>query len=424
MEANVMRLRLPLVVLSALSLLAGCRSETTPPPSPASSAASAVSVPATALPSASAAAGPRSISPEQHRAFSSLLRRGRSLAGEKRWGEAVPVFEKALTIVPHDPRALLDLGWAAFQAGDRAKARKATAEAEKHVTEGELRAQVLYNLGRIEEAGGQRDAAARHYAESVKLRPNETVSARLADLARDAKPRAPRPALPCSKPLPLDALCSCLSAEVAPAEAGEDEVHVTACEMTDLAPSLSQRARILRVATSANEETFFLAASNLLGWSVVADVSHSFNPGAFGISESFSVERAEIREVAGSRVLWLETKLSHHDSDMGIDEEEEQEIRRATFCLLPDERRRDALCTLDVPLSSRFRRQRSGLIPDAELDADTKLAMTPGLPIDRRTTFALDLSPDGVATLKLVKGVATPEDRALLGPHSVLNRAP
>ena len=97
------------------------------------------------------------------------------LSADKKWGEASAELEKALVDVPGDPRALVDLGWAALQAGDTKKAKKANREALRRSHDAETKAKALYNLGRIAEADGKRDDAMKAYAESLRLRLMETA---------------------------------------------------------------------------------------------------------------------------------------------------------------------------------------------------------------------------------------------------------
>jgi tetratricopeptide (TPR) repeat protein len=95
---------------------------------------------------------------------------------------ALTAYDRALAIRPNDQAALTDQGWSAFQlhALDRAEAitRRAIAAA------GDPRrtAAAQYNLGRILEERGNKAGAVAAYQESLKLRPNRAVSARLASL--------------------------------------------------------------------------------------------------------------------------------------------------------------------------------------------------------------------------------------------------
>ena len=116
------------------------------------------------------------------------MRRGRALARKGDHGAAARAFAEALEAAPGDARAASELGWAAFRAADLARARTATLESIAGTAEPAVRAASLYNLGRIEEAEGRKDRAAQAYRDSLALRPNPTVRARLVAVAPDTPP--------------------------------------------------------------------------------------------------------------------------------------------------------------------------------------------------------------------------------------------
>ena len=75
----------------------------------------------------------------------------RKLAGEKKWVEATKAFEAALAANPGDPRALAELGYAAYHADDLRKATATNAKALEAATDPQLKAQVLFNEGMVAE---------------------------------------------------------------------------------------------------------------------------------------------------------------------------------------------------------------------------------------------------------------------------------
>jgi hypothetical protein len=105
---------------------------------------------------------------------------------------AVQAFERAVAARPDDAGALSELGWAAFLAGDLARASDATQRAVAAAKESNQKAAALYNLGRISEQKGDKAKAADSYRQSLALRPNATVEARLKSLSA-ADPLAPQP---------------------------------------------------------------------------------------------------------------------------------------------------------------------------------------------------------------------------------------
>ncbi len=379
----------------------------------------------TAAPRAATSAPP-AITPQARKAYAAHLQTGRALAAEKRWGEATAELEKALANVPHDPRALLDLGWSAHQAGDARKARRASHEAWRRAPDADTKAKALYNLGRIDEADGKRDDAIKAYGDSLRLRPSSVVQRRLDELKKPPPAPSARPSasavtpaatpLPCAAATPLDELTTCLgkAARLLDEDDGGD-VGPAAIVPLDGAPEdLMKRVAIVRAPATRLEERFLLAASSLRGWTTVAELVQTYNPGAFGVTEDASFPRIEVRELKARKVLWLEVLRRRHDSDLGVDEEETEEARDVVLCLLADERRRETVCPLKLPLSISYKRARMG---DAELDDDTKRLSTPGLPISREATFAVAIADDGLVTVKLARGAADDRTRALLGPH-------
>jgi len=114
--------------------------------------------------------------------YQAIMDEGAKAAKKGDHAGAVAAFDRALAIKPNDQAALTDQGWSAFQmhALDRAEAitRKAIAAG------GDPRrtAAAQYNLGRILEERGNKAGAIAAYQESLKLRPNRVVSARLAGL--------------------------------------------------------------------------------------------------------------------------------------------------------------------------------------------------------------------------------------------------
>jgi len=118
------------------------------------------------------------------KAFVVALREGRALAKKKDYAGAIAKLDAALAIVEGDATALSELGWAALQAGDLERAEQATTRSIAAAENPKLKAASLYNLGRIEEERGNKEAATKAYADSLALRPNATVEKRLAALEK------------------------------------------------------------------------------------------------------------------------------------------------------------------------------------------------------------------------------------------------
>ncbi len=92
---------------------------------------------------------------------------------------AVLSFRAALKARPNDPRALTELSWAAFVAGEFDAAAQAAEEASYYTQDSRLQAMAYYNLGRAEDARGATAEAEFAYSASLNLRDNAEVRARL-----------------------------------------------------------------------------------------------------------------------------------------------------------------------------------------------------------------------------------------------------
>lgn len=386
----------------------------TPPPKASGSAA-------TPGPEKKAAPKPQDIPPEKRKEYAAKMKDGRKLAAEKKWGEASAIFQKALDAIPDDGRALADGSWAAFQAGDLPRAERLAKQGAKKGHDTESRARCLYNLGRVEEQSGRGEKAAEHYGASLALRPNDVVKKQLEALPKKGAPAASASAPPASAaPLPCVAMVQqsdvfpCLERAMKQRGEDEDTGGRTVAWLDGIGP-LAKHEKKLKIATAPFgmfETSHFLVASQLRGWQVVAELPTTHNPGAFGIHESLSVEKADVREIGGNKVLWLEVLHGHTDSDMGIDEITEDERREVVLCVLSDEKHMETKCPVSAPLLSLHTRSRMNL---EELDEETKKLATPGLPIREETTFDVTIANDGQVTVKLKKGAASAEDKPRLG---------
>jgi hypothetical protein len=337
------------------------------------------------------------------------LRAGRDDARVKLWGEAVKQFEAALKAMPDDPRALAEMGWAAFQAGDSAKARAAETKALGRTADPALRAAALYNLGRIAEAGGDRAAAERHYRDSLALRPSATVEKRLAGLgAPPPKPATPEPP-PCATPGPLDALKACL---LKAAPEGMDPEYPRTYDLLEKPAAKDLRVAVVRFSMSESE--FYLLADGPGGWRTVADLGYLYEGGVAGVSNSMEVTDVDGERLGDAWVVRVSVREDHSDSDLGIDEVESGQDVRVTVCVLSRPGAPGPTCPLTVPTLSTYTRERLGGMDDAQR-AEMKDLVTPNLPVHRESRLDLRLAPDGTATVVQVKG--TVADRALLGEH-------
>ena len=68
-------------------------------------------------------AGARQLTAAERRTIVVELTAGRKLAQQKRWRDALARYDRALAVDRGDARVLAEAGWAAFNAGDVARAR-------------------------------------------------------------------------------------------------------------------------------------------------------------------------------------------------------------------------------------------------------------------------------------------------------------
>jgi len=347
---------------------------------------------------AAAVAKPAAISKEARAAYRQHLRAGRKLAKAKQWSAAIAELDAALAAIPGDDRALGELSWAAFSAGDYERARKAGHDSVLAATDAKLKAASLYNLGRIEEANGKIADAVARYRESLALRPNKIVAKRLADLeklapavAADAEPS------PCSKPMPEDKLCPCLLATVDPDLLGERE---PSCELSDAGAAGFQVARYS--SGDRGEDEVALAAEGPTGWFVVDDVEHVYNPGAFGISEEWELAGTKEESIGGKQIVRFTAQKSRSDSDMGIDEVESEDTTSLIVCVRGDAKT-PTTCPLDVITSYRYERDRLGVIDDEDM-TDVADLRTKDLPIIDETKVSVEIGPTGIAKIRAITG--------------------
>lgn len=336
----------------------------------------------------------------------------RALCEQTRWGEAVAAFEEAAESAPGDARILSELGWAAFRAGDHAKARGVLEGALGRARDPAVKASILYNLGRVDEAAGKPAAAARRYRASLALRTSDAAAARLWGV--ESRPDEPLPiagadrAERCVQPRRLDELCACVAASVNGDEDDEDRT----CELRDEVPAPAHRVLFVRV---RGMEYLFLVHARGGAWSLAGELADLWSPGAWG-------RHGQLEEVTATRETWggrdllrVLVRSNAHDEDLGVGEVSSEQTERETLCVLdaPDEASR---CVLSVPIRTWTERMK---LSDADAlgteERERPRRRTEGLPIRWQRTLRVDVKKDGVAQVVLVEG-PEPQD-VTLGLH-------
>jgi tetratricopeptide (TPR) repeat protein len=351
----------------------------------------------TAVVDAGTAAKPAPLSREVRAEYKKQLFAGRKAAKAAKWSEAIAAFEAALVAIPGDDRALGELSWAAFSAGDFAKARTSGKASVLGSTDPKIKAASLYNLGRVEEADHKLPAAAVLYKQSLALRDNKIVKARLDALGKDAA-LADEP-LPCGKPMPESELCACLNATVA------DDIENADDASCELAPAGVDGFKVATYTVSSmREQQNALVAKQAGGWTVVAFLAYVYNPGAFGIMEEWSLDDPVEETVGGHQVVRFTSKKARTDSDMGIDEVESEDTESLVVCVRGSGTT-PTTCPIDVITAYTYLRDRLGISDDEDM-AEVDELRTKGLPIKHESKVSVEIGADGVAKIRAVVGQA------------------
>ena len=329
------------------------------------------------------------------------LTEGRLLASKSKFPEAMKELEKALEAVPGDAPAMLDLGWVAFKAGELDKAKKKTEEALGRTTSPQLKGMAHYNLGRVAEEKKQFKDAVEHYQLSIELRPNEIVEKRLAEVAKKNNitivPRPVAEPLPCQTPVANVAdVCACMT------KPQPDDMAPRTCEQLKDVKVGREDLAFIDVAVSNFEVYTYAVGKGEGGFVPIAKVGWEYNPGAFGIFEEFELAPVTEKSAGKTKVLWIDGIRNRHDSDMGIDEYEEETSRLVTLCVPPAGDVKTWKCPVSVPTEMTYVRDRMGLegfTPDEE----TRKLMTKGLPLKSSWALEIKLS-EGKADVTVSSG--------------------
>ena len=344
----------------------------------------------------------RNHSPEEYARYRRHLHLGRAHAKGRRYGEAMREFDRALDVLPASARALSELGWAAFQAGDHERARSANQSALRLARNDALRAACLYNLGRLAEAQGDRDEALRQYRASLALRANDTVEARLGKLERKSSSNAVDKAASCKPEPQLESLCRCLAA-------GSQRSPATAAETPGSChrePRGIPDVELLFVGDDT-EESVHLVRKHQSGWAPLARLGQVFDSESEGTSEEFEIARFEKRTIGERTVLWIETVQTRtEETSTGKGGKGgRQTTRQHALVVCPwSADGRDLACALSAPLSSRRERTRAS---DSTPNVLTEYVVR------------VDVRDSGRASVILERGARRETWGATLGEHQL-----
>jgi len=235
-------------------------------------------------PSAQAASTPAATS------YEGALAEGRRLLKSGDAVGAARAFDAALSAKPNDAVALSELGWAVFTAKDYERAEDVTMKAiMRAMGNARLKSANWYNMGRIQEAEGNKEAAANAYKSAIKAQPNPSASTRLAKLASSETSEDPLDVSKLEGPFPSDTkLCDRLKPGARAA---------CSCEkVAALRPAAPYADAKLCTAKQDEDVRYVLALQTKAGWFGRELASSTETSGKFGTRPAFDVRSAEQRQ--------------------------------------------------------------------------------------------------------------------------------
>lgn len=358
------------------------------------------------------------LTPAQRLAWQDAMEAGRAAHKKKDYAGAVRHFDAALAVVPDDARALGERGWARLQAKELDAAEADTIAAMARTTDRNLLGSLWYNLGRVQEARGGKDAAAVSYQTSLVFRPNDTVQKRLAALG--VAPADPWTATKLAGPWPdLEAWCAARKKALSASDGFETPVVAcdpTGAELGDYeGPRATNGGPFVEVRVVAAGQPMFgdtlggsgtvelsLALRTAAGWFTTEPLVSVYNPGAFGIFNSFLARSLTVER---DRVVFAYS-VEGHDSDMGINEIQEDS---SSWLLVCGQGPAGPSC-ID-PVLTAWRSERRRLIEDEPEE--------PGIEHDffkHAWLGTATLTPDGALE---VGGPPNPDQPGLVGRHAL-----
>ncbi len=274
-------------------------------------------------------AGARKHTATDRTAVVQALREGRSKAQKKDWVGALATFERGLVVVPEDATLLAETAWAAFQTKDLPKAEEAGKHALRATSAAPLRAQVLYTLGRVSDAKGDREAARKSYAASLALRDNAEVKRRL-----ESAGGAPSAAEACAEADHTEAMCRCLLAHNELFLLGTKPV----CRPLPVSLVLgTPRLTVLRWGApedDSGEAEYLLLARDGNVLRRVAELGRDYEPGALGVHNTSKVVGGEMRKSGGRDVFVVRSDINNLDMNLAGLEECFDNRKQETVCAL------------------------------------------------------------------------------------------
>ena len=287
--------------------------------------------------------------------FRAQLAAGRKAVKAKDYASGISALEAALKVDPNHAAALAELGWAEYLAGNLERAQRHTERAIASGGADRTRGAALYNLGRILEDRGEKDAAATAYQRSLALRPHAVVQTRLASLTADGaetgghecdfeKTRQERPPedlcaalIGTWRPDEVFSGFACFEGDTEPGEVAVDAAGTMAGgePRTKIDAELAGGIRVAHFTVShmmesgGAEDVTYVAVLYADRWSYAA-LATAYNPGVGYIGESVEVRSVEVKDVVPGGRPEVVVTLTHdrHDGDYGINSTENDSSRQ------------------------------------------------------------------------------------------------
>lgn len=313
----------------------------TGPSSPASLASAAVSAPKPPAKGSDPKIGKAKLS-----AYATALAEGRKLAVDKKWAEAVTRFEEAVAARPGDPRALAELGYAQHHAGDDKKARETNQKALAAASDANLRAQILFNEGLVDEKLGDKEAARAHYLASYKLRANETVKKRLLAVGGLVGP--------CDGVFPtVEDIRGCLFTKALddlglPPAPGEKLGFQRKVEHPSMLLHVFKWGPGLDLDGGGGHPQLLIAKVPK-GFRKVADLGSDYEPGAFGVHNEARFTGFADEAVGAHKIVKVSWEQADVDANMAGLQTYSLLTRNVTLCVLGDAQH-ETTCPVTVPI--------------------------------------------------------------------------
>lgn len=274
------------------------------------------------------------LDPQERERYLAALDEGRRLHRAGDYEGAMAAMDRVLDVVPDDPRALGERGWAALFAGKLDEADDALRRAEAGASDDVgLLASILYNRGRLAEQQERPEEAVALYQRSLRLRPHPATYRHLVALPGGTRYVFGPQVHPLQGPYErIGALCA-EERRLAAGRPGKGEGHEPAC-IPDAADGLGGAAvevpakgelgapwtglRFVETRPDPYTARFHAALRTSEGWFVVPDVA-SLSRGMPETTERVTRLGARVEELvpggAPQVVLEVETSWDELEGD-------------------------------------------------------------------------------------------------------------